>query len=451
MRRSQNGEIQAFDMDGGSLLYSLLMTSFLRFFILALTPLLAVTTSLGPALLFGLATTVILAGVTTQGFFLKTRFGESGVLCASVTLAAVIVTLIDLAVSLWLPGVRAAWGLYLNLLAFSPLILNSPAKISQETSLGVELSSALKNGLGLTALFAVTAFFREGAGRGTLTLFPGTAAWKIPGLNTHPLALFATGAGGFFLAGTGVILFRLLRPRLTFLQRENVERQVAAPTPVPPSFEAAFPEPRPRPVVTVAETPLLESSEDWGETLVSAVADLPSSGSKEKRRVLIIGSGNGEMAYYLAMLCLDQTKTDKAFKFRIRGVDHFLTRVETAVRGLYREHQIESIPVPIRDEWMTRGQGEDKYLWKVSDEVRLHVQFEVADFQQGQLFYPQPAHLIVLNQGIEYVTDDKKVQLLKTVCEHLGVGGALVVTGPFKRELLPEGMKRTGTTVFRKG
>jgi hypothetical protein len=78
------------------------------------------------------------------------------------------------------------------------------------------------------------------------------------------------------------------------------------------------------------------------------------------------------------------------------------------------------------------------------------VQFEVADFQAGTMFFPQPCHLIVLNQGIEYVSDDKKAKLLALVCDQLVTGGALVITAPFKRPLLPEGMKRTGSDVFRK-
>jgi chemotaxis methyl-accepting protein methylase/Na+-translocating ferredoxin:NAD+ oxidoreductase RnfE subunit len=427
------------------------MTPLLRFFLLALTPLLAVTVSFGPALLFGLVTTLLLASVAAAGFFLKASTAETKRLWASVALAAVMVTLVDLAVSVWLPGVRAVWGPYLNLLAFSPLVMLSPFGRPSSNDLAEEFGLALKTGLGLTALFAFTALLREGLGLGSLTMLPGSVSWKIPGLADYPLAIAATGAGAFFLAAAGIVAYRFMRPLLPAWQNAGEIRE-ASPVPPPrPSFDLSFPELPSRPSAVVAETPLLESSEDWGETLVSAVADLPSVETKDRRRVLIIGSGNGELAYYLAMLCLDQTKTDKGFKFRVRGVDHFLTRVETAVRGLYRDHQIETIPPMIRDAWMVRGQGEDKYLWRVADEVRLNVQFEVADFQQGQLFYPQPAHLIVLNQGIEYVTDDKKVQLLKTVCDHLTPGGALVVTGQFKRELLPEGMKRTGTTVFRKG
>jgi chemotaxis methyl-accepting protein methylase len=154
------------------------------------------------------------------------------------------------------------------------------------------------------------------------------------------------------------------------------------------------------------------------------------------------------MAWYLAMLCLDQAKTGGG-PFQVRGVDHFSTRIETALRGVYRDHQIEFIEPAVRDAWMVRD-GEDRHLWTVTEEPRLHVQLEVADFGQGQVFFPQPSHLIVLNQGIEYVIDEKKVHLLKTVCDQLAPGGALVITGPFKRDLMPEGMKRTGTTVFRK-
>jgi hypothetical protein len=304
--------------------------------------------------------------------------------------------------------------------------------------------TAVKTGLLLTLLFSVTALVRETLGRGTLTLVPGWAEWPLPVLKTYPLAITATGAGGFFLAAVGIVAYRTLRPRMSRLA--SVTELIVPETPAPAMAPAPMPSASP-----AAANPAPEPAGDWGESLVSVVADLGSGAGHEARRLLVIGSGNGELAYYLAMLCLDQAQGDRGFAFKVRGVDHFATRIETALRGVYREHQIEVIPPAVRDTWMSRGQGEERYLWKVADKPRLHVQFEVADFQQGQIFFPQPAHVIVLNQGIEYVTDDKKAALLAKVCDQLVEGGALVVTGPFKRELLPEGMKRTGTSVFRKG
>jgi len=419
------------------------MTSFLRFFILALTPLLAITLSFGSAFVYGLVATLVLTAVAALVFFIRGKLKESTLLWAVLGLGVLLVTLVDLVTTLSLPGLRAAWGLYLNLLAFSPLVVLLPLEKPQGTDLASELSLALKTGLLLTVLFSFTALIRESLGKGTLTLLPGLATWDIPGLKTHPLAIMATGAGGFFLACAGVVAYRAIRPRLLKIAAVNDFLSGGQP-----SRSGPLPEESVTPEVSGASEGLLESTEDWGENLAAAVASLASVGSG-KRRLLVIGAGNGEQAYYLSMLCLDQTKTEKSFDFRVRGVDHFSTRIETAVKGVYRENQIDFIPLPVRNAWMTRGQGEDR-LWRVNNEPRLHVQFEVADFQKGPLFFPEPCHLIVLNQGIEYVSDDKKVQLLKTVCDHIVPGGALVVLGPFRRELLPEGMKRSGTAVFRK-
>jgi Na+-translocating ferredoxin:NAD+ oxidoreductase RnfE subunit len=415
------------------------MTSFLRFFVLALTPLLAVTVSVGPAFLFGLTATAVLTAVAALVFALRKTLKEPALLWSALGLTVVLVTLVDLVTSLWLPGVRAVWGLYLNLLAFSPLVVVLPIEKPQAPSWGAELGLALKTGLLLTLLFLVTALVRETLGHGSFTLIPATATWSLPGLSSFPATILTTGAGGFFLAAAAVVGYRALRPRLMKLASVN-DFLAAGQGPIP--AEVA------EPVVSAPpESNLPESTEDWGEDLAATVAALASTGTG-KRRLLVIGSGNGELPYYLSMLCLDQAK-GASFEFRIRGVDHFATRIETAVKGVYRDHQIDFIPQKVRDAWMTRGQGEDR-LWRVNNDPRLHVQFEIADFQQGPLFFPQPCHLIVLNQGIEYVSDDKKVQLLNTVCDHILTGGALVVVGPFRRELLPEGMKRTGTTVFRK-
>jgi electron transport complex protein RnfE len=407
------------------------MTSILRFFILALTPLLGVSGFFGPAVLFGLAATFLLVGVATLVSLTRDSLRDQGLLWSAVALGVVLVTGLDLLVSWWVPGVRASWGLYLNLLAFSPLIVVWPAEQSRAGEPGSEVASALKMGLSLTVLLFGTALVREALGRGTLTLLPGQLVWTIPGLKQYPVTLLATGAGGFFLAAAGVVVYRLWGPRW-------VAEPLAAPL-------ATIAEPVLAPVE--AASTALEPTDDWGETLAGAVADLP--GGAQKHRLLVIGSGNGELVYYLAMLCLDQSKS-AGLSFQVRGVDHFSTRVETALRGVYRDHQIEFMGNAVRDAWMVCGEGDDRFLWKVGSEPRLHVQFEVADFHQGQIFFTQPCHLIVLNQGIEYVIDEKKAHLLKTVCDHLLPGGALVVTGPFKRELLPEGMKRTGTTVFRK-
>lgn len=428
------------------------MTTFLRFFILALTPLLGVTLSFGSALLFGLVFLLVLVSVAALVHFTRDSLRGAGLQWAVLGTGAVVVTLVDLAVSLGLPELRAGWGVYLNLLAFSPLVAVLPLERVPSGDLGAELSRALKTGLLLTLLFSAAALLRETLGAGTFTLIPGPVTWDLPLLHDYPLAILATGAGAFFLSSAAVVAYRAARPKLGSLAEKTEFWGTGGPDPVQPAPktpEAAKSETAPltQPAAPKAAAPS-EPAGEWGESLDKVVADLPPAGLGDKRRLLVIGSGNGELAYYLSMLCLDQGAQGRGFPFRVRGVDHFSTRIESAIRGVYRDHQIEFIPQALREAWMAKG--EDKFSWKVGSEPRLHVQFEVADFQQGPLFFPQPCHLIVLNQGIEYITDDKKAQLLKTVCDNLLPGGALVATVPFPREKLPEGMKRTGTAVFRK-
>ncbi len=426
------------------------MTPFVRFFILALTPLLAVTGSFGPAVLFAILTLVLLTGSAWIALLSRSS-GGSGNLWACLSWSVVVVTLVDFVTTSWLPGLRAAWGPYLIVLAFSPLVIVFPGEGPRDAEAGSVIGGALRIGGLFLLLMAGTAFVRELLGHATLTLMPGQASWSVPGIKDSPLAILATGAGGLFLAAAAIVGYRAFRSGegtgpLEFWDSEAVRAPAPPPRPAPNPILTE--PPVPQRTTRAAETPKLESQDKWGETLASAVADLPSS--RDRRRLLVIGSGNGELVYYLAMLGLEQAKSGKDFTFRVRGVDHFATRVEAAHKGVYREHQIEMIPTPLRDAWMTRGQGEERSQWRVGTEPRLHVQFEVADFQSGTMFFPQPAHLIVLNQGIEYVSDDKKSKLLAVVCDQLVKGGALVAATSFKRQLLPEGMKRTGTDVFRK-
>jgi chemotaxis methyl-accepting protein methylase len=189
---------------------------------------------------------------------------------------------------------------------------------------------------------------------------------------------------------------------------------------------------------------------EWGEGLEEVMTKLASERNAAKKRVLVVGSGNGELVYYLAMLGLDGQRENKGFQFRIRGVDHFSTRVEAAVKGIYRDNLLEFIPEDMQERWLTRGKDDDRNLLRVANEPRLHIQFEVADLHSGQLTFPQPSNLTLIARGVELGTPEKTASFYRLVCGNLLSGGALVLLTPFAREAIPEGMKRTGTTVFRK-
>ncbi|MEI8094663.1 MAG: CheR family methyltransferase [Spirochaetales bacterium] len=406
------------------------MASFTRFFILALPPLLGVTSHAGPAFLFALVLLVVMLATQFLAKLLRDKLRGQGFLWALIGQSVVLITVVDLLATLFAPELRAAWGIYLNLLALSPLVLVVP----------VERRLPLRPVVLLLCLITAMGLVRDVLGFGTLTLIPGALTWKIPFLNEFPLTIFASTAGAFFLASVSIVVYRIVGPWVPSLMREPEdlpERPVAAePAPVLVERRAAT---RPSGI----------DATEWGETLEEVVAKLPSDKMAGKKRLLVIGSGNGELAYYLSMLALESGKTTKGFQFRVRGVDHFSTRVEAAVKGIYRDNLLEFIPETLQDTWLTRGK-DDPNLMRVVNEPRLHIQFEVADLHAGQLTFPQSTHLTVINRGVEHASKEKAAGFHRLVCDHLLPGGALILLGSFARETLPEGMKRTGTTVFRK-
>lgn len=99
------------------------MASFTRFFILALPPLLGVTSHAGPAFLFALVLLVVMLATQFLAKLLRDKLRGQGFLWALIGQSVVLITVVDLLATLFAPELRAAWGIYLNLLALSPLVL----------------------------------------------------------------------------------------------------------------------------------------------------------------------------------------------------------------------------------------------------------------------------------------------------------------------------------------
>ena len=420
------------------------MASFLRFFILALPPLLGVTTFAGPAFLFAAVLLALMLATQLLATLVRPRLRETLFLWLLIAQTVILITLVDVLVGWLAPGIRAAWGIYLSLLALSPLVLILPSEQRIQVRPVVLLLSMLI-GLGI---------LREFFGLGSLSLVPGTVTWNVPWLHEHPFTILNSAAGGYFLAAATIVLFRWMTPHVPALMRESEV------VPLPRFNPEAIPRDKPKlePIAVVQPNaekrelarPVEADKSAWGESLEEVVLKLPGEHIAEKKRILVIGSGNGELVYYLAILGLEAMKDNKSFQFRVRGVDNFSTRVEAAVRGIYRDNLLEFIPKDLQEVWLTRGKEGDRNLLRVTNEPRLHVQFEVADLQAGQLTFSQPSHLTLLMKGVAHASAEKTAQFYRLIADNLVPGGALIMLAPFERTAIPEGMRRTGTTVFRK-
>ena len=108
------------------------------------------------------------------------------------------------------PGLLQNLGIYLPLLALSPLVLVQVQLVRRGLGFGQVLGDSLRMMLSFAALLISTAVVREFLGNGSLTLLslPGQPLrLVVPGLSSYPLTFLVGAAGGLVLIGF-ILAFR---------------------------------------------------------------------------------------------------------------------------------------------------------------------------------------------------------------------------------------------------
>jgi Na+-transporting NADH:ubiquinone oxidoreductase subunit NqrD/SAM-dependent methyltransferase len=475
------------------------------YLILGATLLLGGTTQFSAAFVLGFCvfSTVTLVSLLLEG--LADNLPKSAQFPLALVLATLLTTVYKILLQAWTPEIVQTLGVYLDLTALTPLI---PALRSSKTGLASEQVTAAQaslDGLKFWLTLSVFALLREALGSGKLTVWPKIWVFSLPVLNLAPAQSLLESPGAFFLAAALVVLVRLVRrrtPTVAWAKRKAPTTEVFSPTPNVRIPATAFPPkpvsdpappsaPKPalsqehHPADTIApelprqtpetrlpeslpafsveppsrdELPLPPTSEaaekpspvrDWGENLESVVERVVGEAG-DKKRFLVIGCGNGELAWHLAFLALEGRKRHKTAEFRVRGTDPFSARIATAREGIYKEHQLEFIPEALKRDYLLRGRDEERHLLRIAEEPRQFCEFDTADFHEGRLFFYKPADVIVLNQSLEGMSEAKQKQVLATLTENLVQKGTLVVRVDVERSFLPETLHKTGKTVFQK-
>lgn len=498
---------------------------------LGLTAALGVTSSLMSAVLYGLFFLVLMTFCVTVASSLHEVLGARLILGLTVLLAALLVTLADFLLGLYLPALKKLWGLYLPLTVVSPLLLIWGFETSQAKPVPETFRLSLQTGGRFLLLLAGLGLLRELLGTGGLNLAPVSADLHLPWLTSLAPSVFVTAAGGFILLGLITALARAISLKVP-AEAAKPAKPVKPPKPAKPA-PAPRPEPKPQPVppprdahpeparevppAPVAAPPppaepepqapeahpapvsaepptaqpapaftllnrhdpldpgpavVPESTEtshpetdlegeqsepawqpvkpEWGETLDEVLAALGRNKDFERKRILVLGCGTGEEAYFYAMKLLEARKANSRLTFKVRGIDAFPARIATALEGIYPEVQVDFIPLDLKKDWMLKSREEEKRLARMNNEIRTWLEFEVADYLSEEIYFTKPADLITLNQPVDYLSEEKCAQLLRQIRTHLTRDGALWLKHPLPREAFPDGLKRTGEKIWRR-
>jgi electron transport complex protein RnfE len=199
---------------------------------LALCPLMAVTTSGTNGLGMGLASTAVLVCANVLVSLIRQVVSAQVRIPVFIVLIATLVTIVDMAMNAWLHELYKVLGLFIALIVVNCAILGRSESFAVKNGVVASAVDGLAMGLGFTGALVLLGLVREFLGAGTLfaqasqLLGPAFAFLevKVPGYGGALLMILPPGAFaalGFLLAGKRIIDRKLA-------ERENARAAVAA-------------------------------------------------------------------------------------------------------------------------------------------------------------------------------------------------------------------------------
>ena len=196
--------------------------------ILGIAPLTALGVRLDLALCFALITLLVVPLTAALLHVIHDLADDGWLVSWSMLIAGFWVTIAEIVLGLLNPSLRDNLGLYLPVLAVSPLVLVQVQLVRRNESFGQLCRDSASMSFVFALLLAGTAIVREVLGNGTITLLSNAGDHMqlvIPGLSDFPIALFASAAGGMLLLGF-ILAFR----NWIVLRSENGQSETAADT-----------------------------------------------------------------------------------------------------------------------------------------------------------------------------------------------------------------------------
>jgi electron transport complex protein RnfE len=177
--------------------------------VLGMCPTLAVTTSLANGLGMGLATTFVLLGSNIFISVLKNVIPDKVRIPAFIVIISTFVTIIDLLMAAFIPGVHEALGIYIPLIVVNCIIMGRAEAFASKSPVMLSIADALGMGAGFTLALSLISAVRELFGNGTILGVPVMLS------SYHPALVMLMPPGAFLTMGLLLTLINHVTRRST--------------------------------------------------------------------------------------------------------------------------------------------------------------------------------------------------------------------------------------------
>jgi electron transport complex protein RnfE len=174
--------------------------------VLGMCPLLAVTISAKASFFMGLAVLFVLTGSELIISVLRNVIPDKVRIPAFITIIAGFVTVVQLAVSAYLPALNESLGIYIPLIVVNCVVLARAETFASKRTVPYSILDGLSMGGGFMLALLLMGVIREVLGSGTFFDIP------IPlfGTVVEPMMFFILPPGGFFVFGICICLVQIV-------------------------------------------------------------------------------------------------------------------------------------------------------------------------------------------------------------------------------------------------
>lgn len=180
--------------------------------LLGMCPVLAVTNSTINALAMGIATTFVLVASGTLVSLLRRMIPKQVRIATYIIIIATFVTIVDYLIQAISLDLYNALGAFIQLIVVNCMILGRAESYASRNNVSKSVVSALGMGAGFTIALLCLGTVREILGAGTLLGIP------LFGAEFEPWVIMILPPGGFFVLGSWLLIFALLKQRKTKME-----------------------------------------------------------------------------------------------------------------------------------------------------------------------------------------------------------------------------------------
>ncbi|MDD4036313.1 MAG: electron transport complex subunit E [Bacilli bacterium] len=187
--------------------------------LLGMCPTLAVTTTFENALVMGLSVTFVLFFTNIIVSLIKKIVPEQVRIPVYVLIIATFVTIIELLLKAYTPGIYSTLGIYIPLIVVNCIVLGRALGFASKEPVIKSMLDGIGFGLGFLLALITLATFREVLGTNTITIMDNLSTLTgykmvyqiLPNTNFLPISIFSKPAGAFISLGLLIGIFNVIK------------------------------------------------------------------------------------------------------------------------------------------------------------------------------------------------------------------------------------------------